>query len=411
MGEVCKKIFRGEYLKTQLILLVGVILAYCFLERIDILMPELNKDEKKLVRNFSYTDLKHFYDEPEDRNVAWNQEIPLFMNQDMRKARKYMYEIEYNFSGGNRLIFRYYNNEWKVEIRAIEDDDQYVPKEYVNFSLYKDIANNIVVYGYPNYNRHKFVKFVLGNSVYEETVLTYDKNLTFDKEADSMMQAIHVEEMTLLKEGEAFNFYFHGKKIGTQLYLGFNSEIVDSFIISDNNKLYILYYNICDEKPVVKFVNISDNVESIGEKYLETKGIRGSIDLKIPIIIKEGQRYVVIPESWQTYENLKINSVNKKQISFDEANYNVKLEELEKYLIDASFEYSNFGEWEIKERYMLNEKEYCLTESFNGYDSKIILPDEVARRFTKTVSSIEEMWCNIEEIREVYKDYYNHKEE
>lgn len=109
---------------------------------------------------------------------------------------------------------------------------------------------------------------------------------------------------------------------------------------------------------------------------------------------------------------MKIDSVNTKGISFDNANYNIKIDKLENCFTEAKFNYSSStGEWEIIKKYLLKGNEYHLRQNFNGYDPKIILPEEVAIRYTKVVFSTDEIWNTIEEIRGVYLDYYNHKEE
>lgn len=288
MGEKCKKFLRANFFNLLLILSV-IAIIYFFYNYIKLLDVKINEDQKKIVRDFSYTNLKFFDEEPKDREVEWNQEIPIFLKQDMKKARKYRYDIEYYFFG-NRLTFRYCSGQWKLETKSAEETELYRTREYLNFSLYKDVGNNIVVYGYPTIAKQTFVKFVLGDAIYEEELLTHDSNLSFDKDQNKSSTPIRVEGFTLLKEGETFNFYLNGKQISSQLFAGCgsNSEIKDSFILVDN-KLYMLYYNLYNGKPLVKFVKVSNSVESIEEKrQLYSANVADIRTMSMPIFIKEG---------------------------------------------------------------------------------------------------------------------------
>lgn len=407
-----------EKRKKEILGKIFYFLLCCFLGVITLLnLPadRISKEGKTLVRELSKDDLKYFSNPPNDRNIAWDQELPNFVYRDMQNAESSeCNKIVYNFVG-NQLTFNYESEQWKLEIMSIEDknSDPDFPRKYTNFSIYHEKENLVI---YATHFTNSFMRFVIGESgVYKEDVLTVDVNLPFDKEGFNT--TIRVEDMTLLKEGEEFNFYLKGKKIASQKFEKLkNSSIKDAFILSDNGELYLLYYNSTKKDPFIEFVKVSSGVSLMKDEILMSRAARGGSN--IPVFVKAGEEYVVVPESWDIYNNLKINSVNTDFPPIAKEYCNVTLENLEEKFIEAEFEYSKteydseIGEWEIKKTYLLGDKEYYSVIEFNGYDDSIILPEEISKRYSgKKVLSIDEMWSTIEEIRGVYVDYYNHRGE
>lgn len=338
-----KKEIIGKLFFTLLGCFLGIILINY--------LPEgrICQEGETLIRDLSTDDLKYFSQDPkDDRNIAWEQELPNFVYRDIQNAESSKCnKIIYNFAG-NRLTFNYESEQWNLEIESIENknDDQDFPRKYTNFSIYHEKENLVI---YANDSTNSFIRFLVGESTYKEDVLTIDTNLPFGKEGfDSILRVV---DMTMLKEGEEFNFYLKGEKIASQKFentKGYN--IKDAFILTDEGELYLLYYNSNKEEPSVKLVKVSSGVSLMKDEILMSKAVRGT---NIPIFIKDGEECVAVPENWDTYENTKINSVNT-DFPISKKNYNVALENLNEKFVEAEFEYSEseydseIGEWEIK---------------------------------------------------------------
>ena len=380
-------------------------------------MPCFKVSGDEIVREISSWDLLFIKSAPTDRNVTWHQEtLPSFMQKDMEYAEKNEYGIKYIFEDNIRIEL-YYNDkyeEWWLYIR--NPRESYITGEFTiaDFSIYKK-DSNIEIYGYDATYRRYFGKVLITDDSAKFTTLTYDSNLPFDMKDESIGSNRMGEYSFVIEEREnTFSFYKDGNFISSQEFLeGKIAKInqYDGFVLTKKNQLYVMYAELKDGMPTIKFEYAGQADGSLGTGYNNYLSCADEdMHMRLPIILREGKYYVVVPEDWKTMELLGFGNAKLDTEEIDNPNYSVKLVELERSFKDANFTYTANEIWYVTLNFELNGIDFFIKYQFGGYDDSVELPEEIVNKYTsKEVYSIDELWEHIESLRIEYFDYYDHK--
>lgn len=295
-------------------LLVGVVVV-CFIILLIILVPfRRNVEDGKVKRNISLDIFGNVLlvnnKEPIGRTVAWNSELPYFVERDLEYALENNYEIEY-------CIFKSYSsikatinivrkdNEWTLTIKSPYSNLYNDYNELTNFSIYNDSNNNIIVYGY-GHRFNEFIKYSVGQTELDYVTLTYDCNLPLDMEYESI-RSYNMGEYSLVQKDNEFLFYKNGEFISSTVFPYqeiSHSNIYDSFIINSEQKLYMIYAKLENKKPKLDFIYVGNADEQI-ETGWEKLYTNYSEDLpSMPIFKKNNEYYVPVPDNWNIYKDL-----------------------------------------------------------------------------------------------------------
>ena len=380
-------------------------------------MSRFKVREDKIVREISDWDVLFLKSAPTDRNVTWHQEtLPSFIQKDMEYAKKNNYDIKYIFEDNIRieLYYNYEYEEWWLYIR--NPRVSYITGEFTiaDFSIYKK-DDNIEIYGYDATYRRYFGKVLITKDSAKFTALTYDSNLPFDMKDESLGINRIGEYSLVIKEDEnKFSFYKDGNFISSQEFSeGKIAQVnqYDGFLFTNKDQLYVMYAELKDGMPTIKFVYAGQADGSLGTGYNNYLSCADEdMHMRLPIMIREGKYYVVVPEDWETMETLGFRNAELDAEEISSPNYSVKLVELEKSFKDASFTYNAIGIWYATLKFEFNGVDFFIEYQFGGYDDSVELPDALVSKYISTkVKSIDELWEHIEDLRIEYFDYYDHK--
>lgn len=349
---------------------------------------------------------------PEEKNTAWIGELPSIIQKDMKYAEEHDCSISYSFKTNRLDIKKNKDGTWLLDIFSPYDLYANI-SEYVDFSIYKS-EENLVIYGYTELfgGSGWFSKCTISEYDLSQKTLTYNANLPFSlKEAS--INSTEVGEYTLITEDDSkFTFYKNGMKIVEQEFPYGKIEQSDLYrghIINDKKELYVAYAKLKDNKPYLDFVyvDIADSFKNFSD-YLETNEIEKTNEAYfVKTFEKDGKEYALIPASWETYGIYTLGYTDFKT-TITNPDFSLYLLPLEENLVSVEFLYIDSFLWRTIFTYNLNGTICTRDNSFNGYDNSVRLPKHIANKFTKTVTTLEEYWQNVEDIREAYFDYYDH---
>lgn len=377
-------------------------------------IPALHVSENSITRNLNWLILP-MPEAPIGRTVAWDSELPKFVKNDMEYAEEYGYEeIQYEFKG-TIIKLIYSEEEWIMHFETYDNDSSI--DVLTNFSIYQTKDHKIIVYGY-GWLKNWFQKITLSKNNCERDTLTYDVNLPLDMEIEKSIESINIDGYSIVRQGETFYFYKEGQLITYQEFPYGEIEREDLYrgvLKTDTNNLYAVYIGTEKDLPRLHFV-YAGKVDSICSMSYPQRPLRGLEEktIEIPILSKDGKYYTMVPRDWETYMTFSLEKANynreAKLEPFDsEKDYKVDLVEISENFKEVKFDYYTGSRrtWNATLIFTFGGKEFYIDYRFDGYDENTILPEEVYKRFTsKTVTSFDEMWETIDNIRKAYFDYY-----
>lgn len=376
-------------------------------------IPAFHVEGNTIARNLGWMILP-MDSEPIGRNVAWDSELPKFVQEDMEYAEERGYDIEYEFKG-NIIHIEKIEDEWTLNVKTRMDFGS-TWDGLTNFSMYQTSGHEIIVYGYT-FMGEWFQKITLQKNEAEINTITYDVNLPLSEfyRGDSI-GSMRVGGYSLMRENQTFTFYKDGWMISSQDFTHgviTDMSIYKGIIITETNSLYMMYVELMDGIPTLRFIyggeadgivttiSYSSRLQEVGKK-----------SQYIGMVEKDGQNYAIVPADWKTFDKFSLARENNEEIYKATApfDFGVNLVKLgEENLKEVSFRYLS-NDWYATIVFDLNGREFYSEYRFGGYDRETILPEEVSAPFDgKTVYSFEEMWETIDTIRKIYFDYYEHR--
>lgn len=343
------------------------------------------------------------------RDVAWDSELPGFIEKDIKEAKNKDYKIRYTV-GNSSLEISFYNEETLVEVRSSYSWALPSFNTLSNFSIYKK-GNNLYLYGYNEDYSDNFQRYILYSdySKYPNyDSLTYDTNLPLSLESKGI-GSLELGDYSMCYDDEkTFYFYKDGKEVSSKSFSDSISEVhqYDGLLITTNNMLYIIYAYEKDGVPDLKFVYITDGVEyaKTESSYFNAR-LTATDSKSLPILMRDNVYYTLVPNNWEDYNDYCISNSNLKPYDRD-TDYSVTLINLEDAFVSAKFEYG-YSEWNVEIAFNINGKIYTTDDyALYGYDTRIHLSDEDAQKLSVTVKSIEDFKEHIQTIRDAYPSYY-----
>lgn len=349
----------------------------------------------------------------EERQLAWDSEIPDFMEKDFKLAKEKGYTIEYSF--GPHTIRGF----WDEDVPCITIDtpyDMYLSisfySEKENFSIYYDADNEcMVIYAYPHGYSNQFEKLTLYTDPAkwpDEKTLTYDKNLPLDTSTYGSIDSVKYEDYSLVFEEETstFHFFKDGEIISSRKFHDPVNKLFRylGYIITDNHLLYKIYAYERDGVPDLKFVYIASDVYLVEDSYGYSCEALSGNGVQLPILkTKTGQFFTVLPEDFDVYKLYgfapEINPYKPQ------TNYNISLVNLEDNFVNAEISYD--GSWKVHFNYCIGGYIFSFNRNLDGYDRYYSLSEAEKEDLSVTVESLEELWEHIAKIRRAYEPHYS----
>lgn len=405
MRRLRKKIF-GRL--CMIIVVFGAAFLYCYIFRYPHQKIEDNVITRDLGRGPEFI-TRIFTDE---RDLAWDSELPNFVKKDFKLAEEKGYSIEYTF-GAHTIIGR------------VEDGKPYIILEspfdtYLSFSFYEKKENfsmyysaedeGLVLYAYPVSMSHQFEKVILYSDPSEypySTTVTYDTNLPLEM-VDESLNSVKYEDFSLYFNAEDSTFYFYkdGDVVSSRKFHDKLKTLYRyyGFIETENKLIYKIYVYEKDGIPDIQFVYVASDMSFVKSKYGYSCQSLSGRDLNLPILqSKDSDRlYTIVPKDWDVYELYGSKpAINEYQPG---CNYNFDLITLEDKFSYAEFDY--YGSWDVELNFAIDGSLFAIEFDVDGYDSSFSLTDAEKEELSIRVYSFKEIWAHIEKIRETYHSHY-----
>lgn len=373
--------------------------------------PYFHVKEETITRNLGWMILP-METVPSNRMVAWDSELPSFVEKDLAYAEKHGYDVEYEFKG-NIMRLEYKEGEWELRLRTrIDSGSEW--DSLKNFSMYQTRDHKIVLYGYTFFGEW-FQKITLEKNKSRIDTITYDANLPLDEyNGAESIGAIHINGYSVVEASGNFFFYKDGYYVGYQSFPHGEikqKDLYKGMILTTNNKLYTMYVSNSDSMPEITFtyVDTADGIVKTEYYYDELSSMEDDKEY-LSMVRKNDRIYVAIPEDWETFDKYALARFNNElHWPATQFNYALQLVDLEKSLKEVCF-HSTTSQWYATIVFNFNGREFYTDYFFDGYDDSIRLPEETKALFEeKRVTTFDEMWENIEAIRTTYFDYYEHR--
>lgn len=344
------------------------------------------------------------------RASVWDSELPYLVKKDFKEAQKKDYTIQYKI-GTSNISIEFSSGKPVAKITSLESWDLPSLNILSNFSIYKK-RNDLYIYGFNEEYGKSFKRYILFSDyskypIYE--TLTYDTNLPFSLEDMSIGTSTCGDYSLLYDKENTFYFYKDGQKVYSKKFSDpiLKIDLYNGLLITENNMLYMIYAYLKDDSPELKFVYIDDGVS-----FANSKSSPFNLYLKssekndyLPILVKDGEYYTIIPNNWEDYTNYCIAESNLKIYNRD-TDYGATLVRLEDAFVLAKFE-EKYSEWNVVISFNINGKIYTTNDYvLYGYDSRIDLSEEDVNKLSTRVKSIEEFKAHIQTIRDAYPKYY-----
>lgn len=372
-------------------------------------LPCYHVKDNTITRDLSWMILP-MPDEPTGRTVAWDSELPEFVKQDIEYAEENGYEIEYEFKG-NIMSIENRDGDWRISIKTRMDTGS-TWDSLTNFSMYQTKDHKIILYGYC-FGGKCFQKITLKKNESRIDTITYDPNLPLDEfSAGESIGGMDVGEYSLLREEQTFIFYKDGEIISSQDFPHGKIETIDLYrglLLTDTKKLYMMYANLCEGQPKLTFTYINTVDSMVKAQY--SKDVLKEAEnngIYLSMVQKYGKYYAVVPNDWQSFDKFSVARATMEIHSADrEFDYSIELANLETSLKEVCFHCTSGGQWYATIMFDFNGREFYTNYFFGGYDESTCLPENDTYSFDeKRVTSFDEMWETIDEIRKTYFNYY-----
>lgn len=117
---------------------------------------------------------------PQDRNAAWDSELPFWVKWDINYAQKKGYSVEYSYKNDSKITV---NVEDGMNYLEVNPSDASYVESIRNVSFYKDENNNPVMYGYYDdwFGKYEWSTYSFYENAFHFSTETYDYNVPFDK--------------------------------------------------------------------------------------------------------------------------------------------------------------------------------------------------------------------------------------
>lgn len=364
----------------------------------------------------AFDDLK---EEPEDRDFAWNSELPEFIEEDivyLTDNQDYEF-IKYVF-GNSEFYIKLDYQEPKLSFSV--DDAYYVEiSGYNNFSIYKS-ENSIIIYAEDIEDR--FIRYEIKKTGERSSeVKTENVAIAFSEKAKSVYE-IKPSYYLCIGEDSRTIFIYHEKEvIGEKITLDSDTSIESYYLkypmlYTQNEELYMPYIVNELEETSLKLVKVA-NVSQ--KEYNSLKYVTIQEDdfnaWELPVIQRDRDAIILMPKDPMNFRKyLKSNGVYTvndeknfewKQVSMKDAFLKAEIDTVDDFGYDESdwnaTIYLNIGN-------LIGTYEYDI----NGYDRYVKIPDtETGLSAGYTVLSEEEFWNVIDKIRNTYAKYYDYRSE
>lgn len=399
---------------NTIVMLVLLLFGFCLVGKL-ISIPMFHVKDKTITRNLGWLILP-MDEEPNGRTVAWDSELPDFVETDIQYAEEHGYKIEYEFKG-NIISIQKREERWRISLKTrIDNGIEWDSLE--NFSMYQTKDHKIVIYGYCFPNNEWFQKITLQKNNTSLDTITYNKNLPLDEFSGAeSIGAIKVGEYWLVQKKQTFIFYQDGQQIVSQDFGHGTIENVNFYrgtVLAGDNKLYKISAELVEEMPKLIFTYV-DTVDKIVEAYPYRSGLRsiGEEPYSLELVQKNGKYCAAVPNDWESFDKFALSQTAKKLYPRTaEFDYSAKLVELETSLSEVNFNCTDNGLWYATIIFDLNGRKFYSEYWFDGYDNSVKIPENVEKAFTnKKITSFDQMWEAISDIRDIYFNYYEKRED
>ena len=342
-------------------------------------------------------DLEHYVllldENPEDRYIAWHSELPKFIFDDIKYAIKKGYDVEYTFYDNIILI-----SEEDGKIVLVVNPDNYYNISYnkvSDFSIYLNSLGEIVIYGYEDIDWFSSGTLSKDKDFYLNT-LTYDTNLPFDIYDDGYVHGYDAGEYSIVFDTDSKTqkcrllFYKDGLLVSITSFQEKiqNYDSYNGSIITPDNKVYMVFIEMENDKPVAKFIYVGT-----AEYCYDMESLYAN-NFSLPILKLNEEYYTVSANNWDIYSaySMSSGSVLTEDINKSKAKF-----------------YNSSSDWFAKIKFDVNGMSVDYFYEVNGFDESVGIYEDEIEELSKTVYSTNEFWDQIEEIRSVYAKRYDYR--
>lgn len=336
--------------------------------------------------------LSDLEEEPTGRDIAWDSEVPSWLEDDMSYLiNNYMEYIEYKF-GSYEFYMEPYGDIYLYS---------YGDRGLSNYSIYKN-ENHIVIYGEDEYER--FMRYEISKvGIYSSEVMTKNIAVKFS-DSENIRDIIYLTynyDLCIGDDNKTVFLYSDNQRVGEAITL--NSKVNFQKIC----EYYTVLYTADNEVYMPYIVDNSLHLEKLPSEFDLDSNI-GTVEFRddemyfsniAPIIFQENSAKVLVPKNEEAFD------VNQKY--YFKTSLEWELIPVEEMFIKADIKHKDkLATVYLKYGDMIGTFDYKI----NGYDSNISIPiSETSLRDSYTVFSEEEYWEIIEKIRETYAKYYDRR--
>jgi hypothetical protein len=371
----------------------------------------------ELIRDIYY--ISETFEEPSDRTEAWDSELPKFVSSDFEYMDNHpeITKIQYKFNDGKFIIRNDENNEKYVEVVCEKYTNKDEPGIYIdfeelnNFSIYIGKTNirghkKITIYGYNVHHESAFYKYEFELTDFKapkvsRNLITNQSEIPFNDYKSKVLYRFNDYTLCLNQYNDELCIY-HNKKI---VYDNCNLQDVEKtfengMCITSYNELYMPYIVFDGKQPKIRIERIGDidDESTYGTVIISNSNMAETI----PIFKKDGEYCIPIPNSWETFRYYVKNDNIKIPANPD---FGMKLVPIKNVFKKARFHYNDV--WYANILLDLNGIEGKINYSVNGYDNRITLREEETEK-SVVVDNIIDFWVEIENIRNLYREYYDY---
>lgn len=366
---------------------IGIIVAiYTFITRETII-------DNVLIRNISYN--LEIPKEPIDRKIAWESELPEFIEKDIRQLEeKSDIDIIY-YRIGKRIILIEEGKGLKIKLT----EEKRVCLS--DFSIYRNSSGNLVIYG-VNYGSFERYELSSKTNEWKEDTITKNAELPFDIEAD-FISSVKDFYLYIDRNTDEIFIYRNKQLVSPKYSVGkLQDSYRDGIFVTEDNQVWIAYILPKGEKAEIKLEKIGD-VDGIRSYYRDDFCCileNDEIITYLPIFVKNGKYVVTVPANWESYQFYAMHDIEKRP---KEPNFQLQLIPLEDIFQSAIIKYNKdrYG-WFAEMKLELNGKmaiydyEISVPTLRMSDNKEIDIPKEIA--VTDKISLLKE----IKKIREAY---------
>lgn len=345
-------------------------------------------------------------EEPTGRTTSWDNELSGFVEDDFAKVKKNRVTLSYEY-GSEKLFFEYESGKIKMYNTGVED--------IYNCSIYKK-NKSIVVYGTTSddsFLRLEFSKLQAGYNVLG------NYNVPLNTETTAVAELIDGYYLCI---DENKVFACKDKKVVTTANYNIKSKV--SRVISTNIGGYYSSYPLIytEDKSLYLPIVIVSGDENV---KVELKPLISEIDipdtishfdcidvddywLSIPMFENGSESILFIPSNMDVYSEY---FYNEKPMESDDGT-DWEAVPLKRQIIKATIncrddEYLTKNDWYVRLYINVADKIATYEYKLDGIDTSTEVPDSEKESYN--CYSEDEYWNAVEEIRNLYSEYYSQR--